>query len=106
MNSLKIATLNIQGINKDEKFEDIIYWHLQERNNITILTKTKLPTKIAEYKLKNLQKNLNNIKNSKKRKITVFWSHDEQNPKGNGIDILLNHNTIEKHVTKYKHHKG
>jgi len=106
MNSLKIAILNVQGINKDEKFEDVIHWHLQERNDITILTETKLPTKIAEYKLKNLQKNLNNIKNPKKRKITAFWSHDELNPKGNGIGILLNHDMIGKHVTKHKYYKG
>jgi len=68
MNTLKVATLNVQGINKDEKFEDVIHWHLQERNDITILTETKLPTKIAEHKLKKLQKNLNNIKNPKKGK--------------------------------------
>ena len=78
MNSWKIATINVQGINDLEKFDDVINWIEQNNIDITILTETKLSPNNAFFKFKN------------KKKYTSHWTLDPDRPKRTGVGIILN----------------
>src|SRR6185369_13369464 len=86
----KIRTLNIKGINKDEKFDDMLEWINQERLDITIITETKLHPSNAYH---------NFI--SKNKKYISYWTIDSLHTKGSGVGIIINKNTLGKHV--YSH---
>ena len=49
MSSWKIATINVQGINNQEKFNDVIHWIDSNNIDITILTETKLSSTTAFF---------------------------------------------------------
>src|SRR5882724_11240080 len=85
MNSWKIATINVQGINTQEKFDEVTHWINTNNIDITILTETKLSPSNAFFYFKN------------KKKYTTHWTQDPNRPKGTGVGIILNRNKIGKH---------
>ena len=56
MSSWKITTINVQGINIQEKFNDIIHWIDSNNIDITILTETKLSPTTAFFYFNNQKK--------------------------------------------------
>ena len=86
----KIGTLNVKGINKDEKFDDMLDWINQEHLDIAIITETKLHPSNAYH---------NFI--SKNKKYISYWTIDTDRTKGLGVEIIINKNTLGKHV--YSH---
>jgi hypothetical protein len=42
MNTWKINTTNVKGINDNEKFDNVISWITGNNFNLTVLTETKL----------------------------------------------------------------
>ena len=83
----KIGTLNVKGINKDEKFDDMLDWINQERLDITIVTETKLHPSNAYHNF-----------TSKNKKYISYWTIDPNHTKGSGVGIIINKNTLGKHT--------
>ena len=86
----KIGTLNVKGINKDEKFDDMLDWIDQEHLDITIIMKIKLHSSNAYH---------NFI--SKNKKYIFYWTIDPAHAKRSGVEIIINKDTFGKHV--YSH---
>ena len=83
----KIGTLNVKGINKDEKFDDMLDWINQEHLDITIITETKLHPSNAYHNF-----------TSKNKKYISYWTIDPNHTKGSGVGIIINKNTLGKHI--------
>src|SRR5206468_4026132 len=93
MSSWKIATINVQGINNQEKFNDVIHWIDSNNIDITILTETKLSPTTAFFYFTN------------QKKYTTHWTQDPDRPKGSGVGIILNRDKIGKHEYRFQHHR-
>ena len=83
----KIGTLNVKGINKDEKFDDMLDWINQERLDITIVTETKLHPLNAYHSF-----------TSKNKKYIFYWTIDLLHMKKSEVEIIINKNTLGKHI--------
>ena len=94
MSSWKIATINVQGINNQEKFNDVIHWIDSNNIDITILTETKLSPTTAFFYFTN------------QKKYTTHWTQDPDRPKGSGVGIILNRDKIGRHEYRFEHHYG
>ena len=94
VNTWKIATINVQGINNPKKFDDVIQWIEHHDLDITILTETKLDPIFPIYNL-DLKKNQNLNKNHKKYKSS--WTIDSTHPQGSGIGIITKKTTVGNH---------
>jgi len=91
MNIWKIATINVKGLNKNEKFEDVMNWIIINNFDATILTETKLKPILAIF---------NSLKY--KKNYTFHWTIDPEHTKGTGVAIIAKKSTIGKHT--YRHH--
>ena len=95
MNIWKIATINTQGLNNDEKFDEVMNWIILNKFDATILTETKLRPIIASHNFKKYQKN-----------YTSHWTISPEHPKGSGVAIITKKSTIGKHEYKTQTIKG
>jgi len=82
----KITTINVQGINDHEKFDDFLDWITQEDFDIVIITKTKLHPSNAFFNF-----------SSKNNNFFSYWSLDPSHPKGSGVGVIFKHATLGKH---------
>ncbi|KAG9295902.1 hypothetical protein G9A89_006641 [Geosiphon pyriformis] len=83
----RIATCNVKGINNLVKQKDIIYWHKNSGNLISILTKTKLKDKICPWLA------------SKFDGVHVFSSGLNSGYVGASVVVVMN-NSLAKHINK------
>src|SRR5947209_12233371 len=90
-----IATINVKGINDQEKFDDVIQWIDHNNLDITILTETKL----------NPIKAFHNF-NQKNKKYVACWTLDCNSPKGSGVGIISKKSTVSKHHFKTEDFDG
>ena len=81
MSSWKIATINVQGINNQEKFNDVIHWIDSNNIDITILTETKLSPTTAFFYFTN------------QKKYTTHWTQNPDRLKGSGVEIIHRENS-------------
>ncbi|KAG9291508.1 hypothetical protein G9A89_021927 [Geosiphon pyriformis] len=82
-----IATCNVRRMNNLAKQEDIIYWHRDMNNLVSIVTETKLKDKVWPW-----------IAN-KFDGVQVFVSGLDSGYLGSGVVIIMN-NALAKHVCK------
>ncbi|KAG9288782.1 hypothetical protein G9A89_023079 [Geosiphon pyriformis] len=83
----KIATCNVRGMNNSAKQEDIICWHKNMNNLVSIVTETKLKDKVQPWIA------------SKFDGVWVFISGLNSGHLGSGVAIIIN-NSLAKHVCK------
>ncbi|KAG9305301.1 hypothetical protein G9A89_007796 [Geosiphon pyriformis] len=71
----KMATCNIRGINNSAKQEDIIYWHKNMDNVISVVTETKLKSKFEDASLAAASKAADNFEYHRtKDNINGMWT--------------------------------
>src|SRR4051794_2618641 len=90
MNTWKLATVNVKGMNNTEKFDNIMDWIIQNDFDVTILMETKLRPILAIFNSSKYQKN-----------YISHWTIDPKHTKGSGIAIITKKNSIGSHI--YKH---
>src|SRR5947209_2340769 len=95
MNIWKIATINVKGINNNEKFDDVMNWIIHKDFDTTILTETKLKPILAIFNSLKFKKN-----------YTSHWTIDPEHTKGSGVAIITKKSTIGKHTYKSHMTKG
>ncbi|KAG9300025.1 hypothetical protein G9A89_009753 [Geosiphon pyriformis] len=83
----KIATYNVKRMNNSAKQEDIIRWHRDMNNLVSIVTETKLKNKVRPWIA------------SKFDGVRVFISGLNSGHLGSGVAIVIN-NSLAKHVCK------
>ncbi|KAG9307000.1 hypothetical protein G9A89_003051 [Geosiphon pyriformis] len=82
-----VATCNIKGINNSAKQEDIVCWHKNMNNLISIVTETKLKDKICPWII------------NKFSGVWVFTSGLDSGHMGSGVVIIINISLVQ-HVCK------
>ncbi|KAG9307151.1 hypothetical protein G9A89_016979 [Geosiphon pyriformis] len=83
----KIATCNIRGMNNPAKQKDIVHWHKDMGNLISIITETKLWSKVCPW----IANRLNGIQ--------VFTSGVNSGNLGSGVTIIMD-TSLTCHVCK------
>ncbi|KAG9284411.1 hypothetical protein G9A89_023668 [Geosiphon pyriformis] len=83
----KITMCNVRGINNPAKQDDIIHWHKEQNNLITVVTETKLKDKICPWIM------------NKFNGIWIFTSGLNSSYLGSGVVIIINV-SLTKHVCK------
>ncbi|KAG9294106.1 hypothetical protein G9A89_021465 [Geosiphon pyriformis] len=83
----KIATCNVRGMNNPAKQENIICWHKEMNNVISIVTETKLKDGVRSWIM------------NKFVGVQVFTSGLSSGHMGSGITIIMN-NFLARHVCK------
>src|SRR5947209_6735336 len=89
MNIWKIATINTQGLNDTQKFDEVMNWIIHNNLDTTILTETKLRLILTSYNFKKYQKN-----------YTSHWSINPEHTKSTGVAIITKKSSIGKHQYK------
>ncbi|KAG9287467.1 hypothetical protein G9A89_023839 [Geosiphon pyriformis] len=89
MNNLvwKIAICNVRGMNNSAKQKNIIHWHRDMNNLVSIITETKLKDKVRPW-----------IAN-KFDDVRVFVSGLDSGYLGSGVTIIMD-NTLAKHICR------
>ena len=95
MNTWKLATINVKGMNNTEKFDDIMNWIIQNDLDATILTETKLRPILAIFNSSKYKKN-----------YTSHWTIDPGHTKGSGVAIITKKKSIGNHIYKQQMVKG
>ena len=99
---LNITTVNVKGINDPEKMDQAIKWTIDNEIDILLLSETKINLQNASFNFKHtLQANFDfNPKTPHSAPLLAIWSHNENHPRGNGIGMILNAETIGNHFFK------
>ncbi|KAG9291983.1 hypothetical protein G9A89_017882 [Geosiphon pyriformis] len=84
---LKVATCNVRGMKNPAKQNDIIYWHKEKNNLVSIFTESKLKGKVCPWIV------------NKFDGVQVFTSGLESGNLGAGVVVVMN-STLAKHVCK------
>ncbi|KAG9291577.1 hypothetical protein G9A89_021996 [Geosiphon pyriformis] len=84
---LKVATCNVRGMNNPVKQDNIVHWHKDMNNLISIFMETKLKRKIHSWIVKKFEG------------ICVFTSWLDSGYLESGIAVVMN-NSLARHVCK------
>src|SRR4051812_2055603 len=95
MNTWRINTTNVKGINDNEKFDNVISWIVHNDFDLTILTETKLRPISAIFKSIKYQKN-----------YILHWTIDPNHSKGSSVTLIIKKSTIGKHIYRHSTVKG
>ncbi|KAG9286097.1 hypothetical protein G9A89_022774 [Geosiphon pyriformis] len=88
-----IATCNVKGINNPAKQDDIIHWHKNMNNLISIFTKTKLRDRVCSWII------------NKFNGVRVFTSGLNSGHLGSGVAIIMD-NSLARYVCKVSEVSG
>ncbi|KAG9286220.1 hypothetical protein G9A89_014206 [Geosiphon pyriformis] len=89
----KIATCNIRSMNNSAKQENIVYWHLESGNIVSVVIKAKLKASVGLW-----------IKN-KFEGVRIFTSGLDKGFLGAGMAIIIN-SVFAQHVSKIEEISG